>query len=725
MGLFGKTALSVKYLYDEVILYWSKPARGNFVSYREVLNLGIGGMGQQLVILMTNYMGLAATNTLLGSTLGIAPIHLQVMSTIQTLLGILFTILRGKIIDNTRTRIGRFRPYIAITGIPLAVLTGVFVFLPFETFSYTAKLTATFCFTLAVGFCSPFLTDSYNNLISVITPRAEERTKIVTINTFLFSVAPTITGFAVPLFAGLFQGTYTNISLYRYVIVPIGILGVGLNLFAAFGTKERVITSNAKPLKKVHIWRDTASIFKNKYWWILNIAGVIGFTEGAFGVILNWVFIYELQNMAAYSLANTIMGTAASIGMFVAPFLLLRFGNKKVLLGHNILNIFMIIGMMINYSNPILFFVFYYLNTIIQSLALIYNVELNAEMKDYQQFRYRKRLDQTFSVAGLLLMPLTLLTGYFMPFVYESFGLTTNYNILYDSMVRDSLFYIVCALSVIGAVLNLIPYFFFDMSAEKHKWIMNSIRLRSAAADRAAGKITARETKEICEILDEYEYLCTAEFDVPAAKVAWKSAKKRKAPHDEIRELKKAYRKCRRQAAEKKELHYFDEELQYFESDRIQRKLQFCRLVCRHPVEAYLTLSDGELKTIADAADPKTAKKFRKAVKALRKYTAGQLREMEQCLNTVNAQTPDQQDKRQVRLARKYLELVEFHGECDGHLRECDAMEHFFDIRTEYASACAAVEEEERQAEEHRDAENAAKAAEKAQRKAERKQKRR
>ena len=74
----------------EVTSHWSKPGKGNFVSYKEVLNLGLGGMGQQFVMIMTGYLSLSAGNTLLGSTLGLRPMHLQYMAMVQTVLGNFF-----------------------------------------------------------------------------------------------------------------------------------------------------------------------------------------------------------------------------------------------------------------------------------------------------------------------------------------------------------------------------------------------------------------------------------------------------------------------------------------------------------------------------------------------------------------------------------------------------------------------------------------------------------
>lgn len=714
MGLFKNAASTAKSVYDEVTLYWKKPAKGNYVSYKELLNLGLGGMGQQLVTLLLGYMGLGATNTLLGSTLGIAPIHLTIMATVQTILNIIFTIVRSKIIDSTHTKIGRFRPYIAITGVPLVVLTGIFMFLPFETFSYTTKLVAVFCFTLALAFSSPFFSETYSNLISVITPRAEERTKVITINTFLFSLAPTITNLIIPLFANLFQGTYTNINLYRYVVVPIGLLGAGLNFFAAFGTKERAISS-AKPAQNIRIWKDASSVFKNKYWWILNVAGLVGFAEGAFGVILSWVFIYGLQDMVAYSMVVTIMGSAATIGMALAPIVMLKFGNKKVLLGHNFCNIFLIIGMMLNYKNPMMFFVFYYLNTVINSLCLIYNPELYSEMKDYQQFIYRKRLDSTFAVSGLLLMPVSMLTGYFMPYIYESFGLTTNYNILYDPAVRNTLFYVICIISVIGAVVNLIPFFFFDMSSEKHKWIMNCIRLRTAATDKALGEITPHNTKEICEILLDYEELKTKTFDVEGAKAKLKGAKANKASKEELKQAKLTVKTYRRKVAEQKEIQVFTDELNRFEKPEMIAELMFCREITAFSENAFYGLTNSQIESLAaKAPNKKIRKKFVKSTRELHKCSMQTIHELRNAANILE-NSEKKLDKKTLKKAHRYSDLFEFYHGCAETCLEYEAMESFFDIHADYEAACKFVADEEAENQRKQEAEKNEKAQEKLQ----------
>lgn len=77
-------------VYKDITTHWKHPAQGNFVSYKELINLALGGMGNQLTMQLVWQMALSAGNTLLGSTIGIRPIHLQYMLTVQAYLSYLY-----------------------------------------------------------------------------------------------------------------------------------------------------------------------------------------------------------------------------------------------------------------------------------------------------------------------------------------------------------------------------------------------------------------------------------------------------------------------------------------------------------------------------------------------------------------------------------------------------------------------------------------------------------
>lgn len=498
MQIIEKVKGAVVGFYDEIVLHWNRPAKGNYVSYKELVNYAVGGVGKNLVLYLMTYMVLSASNTLIGSTIGIRPLHLQYMSIIQTIAGIFFAMIRGKWVDNTRTRMGKFRPFIAFMGIPLVVMALIYLFLPFEQMTYNDKLIWTFVFALCISMFQPLLMDTYTELGSVITPNSNERARLLTISILIASFAPTVYNFIVPLILNWTGLTYTNIETYRYIVASFAVLGVGFNLFAAFGCKERVITSKSYN-QKVGLIEGMMGIYKNKYWWIKQIATIIGFLESSFTVIFGWMYIYGTQDMVQYSLLTTVYGTASTIAMVITPLLLRKLGNRGILLFHNVANIGCLSLMFLVYKNPFLFFCCMYLNAIFNQLQLVYDPVLNAEVKDYQQFLTGKRVDFLLASAATITVPITLGTGLVIPFVYEAMGITTNYDILYDPQVRNNMFNMLCMLSILGSVLNLIPFFFYRLSREKHTMIVQVLRRRAAFTDYANGSITPEQVVETVE----------------------------------------------------------------------------------------------------------------------------------------------------------------------------------------------------------------------------------
>ena len=152
-----------------------------------------------------------------------------------------------------------------------------------------------------------------------------------------------------------------------------------------------------------------------------------------------------------YGILNTVMGTASGIAMAITPFLLKKLGNKKLLIYHNLLNVVFCFILIFTFKSPLIMFILMYLNNLVNALSLVYNQVMHSEVKDYQQYLCGYRMDFVFGLAGMITMPITLLSGYVIPYVYECFGLTTNYDILYDPFVRNSLFLVLCILSIIGA----------------------------------------------------------------------------------------------------------------------------------------------------------------------------------------------------------------------------------------------------------------------------------
>ena len=493
----SKLKETVSFVWTDITTHWNKPGRGNYVPYKEVLNYSIGGMGQNMVVYLLGYMALGVTNTLFASTIGIRPMHLQTMLTVQTIANIFFQIIRGKLVDNTNTRWGRFRPYMAIMGAPLVVLSAVFIFLPFETMDYNTKYMMVFIFAIAISAGQPLFQTNYTNLGSVLSPSSRERANIITISSLIYSFAPSVYQLFVPIFSEL-TGGFTNINTYKFIVVPIGIAGVFLSLFAFFGCKERIVSSKHF-VQKVSVWDGCVAVWKNKYWWLRTVSTWFTFLESAYLVLFGWIYIYGTQDMVTYGILTTVLGTASGLSMFATPFILKALGNKGTLLFHNGFNIIFIACMLATYEVPLLYFMFLYINTFINQLQLVYNPVLNAEVKDSIQLKSGKRVDFMLEVAALIGTPITIASGYFLPFIYEGFGLTVNYDVLYDPTVRNSLFYMLCALSIAGAALNLAPFLLYNLTREKHAQIITALKIRAINEDYRTGDVTAHQAKDAIE----------------------------------------------------------------------------------------------------------------------------------------------------------------------------------------------------------------------------------
>lgn len=610
-----KVAKLVSSVFKDVTSHWNHPAKGNFVSYKELINLALGGMGNQLTMQLIWNMGLSAGNTLFGSTIGIRPVHLQYMLTVQTVLNVLFFFVRAHIVDNTRTKWGRFRPYIAFSGIPMAVLAVIFVFLPFQTMSYNDKFICVFVFAITISMIQPLFTDTYSELQTVISPNSEERAKVLSINSIIYSFAPTLTGLFIPILSNL-TGGYTNINTYRYVLAPVTIFGLGFNFFTALGCKERVVTSSTY-VQKVGIIEGAFMIFKNKHWWIRTIASLIGFLEGATGVFFSWIYIYGVQDMTTYGILNTVMGTASGIAMAITPFLLKKLGNRKLLIYHNLLNVVFCTILMFTFKSPIIMFIVMYCNTLVNALSLVYNQVMHSEVKDYQQYLCGYRMDFVFGLAGMITMPITLVTGYVIPYVYEYFGLTTNYDILYDPNVRNSLFTVLCILAIVGAVLNLIPFFFYSMSKEKHKNIIRVLQYRALFEDFETGSFNAEIIKNGVEaVRSGLELNNSPAPDLKALKAEIKSASK----GEQKAAAKKAYKKAKAFAAEKAEVGIFMDEINKFDFPLWLKKVESAKKVILKDVNS-LTEYDGSVLKAAKQLPKKT-----KEEREFRKYEISQAR---------------------------------------------------------------------------------------------------
>lgn len=546
----GKSNLKEKVstTWNNVVLHWKTPALGKYVSYKEIIAYGVGGMGVQFVMFFCSLIALSATSFLVGNTIGIKPMHLQYMAVASTIIGFGITIGRSYIIDSARFKSGKFRPWLAITGIPTVIIAVVFVWLPYETMSYMQKVIAVFlCYNLLQCFY-PFFQQAYTDLANVISPNSHERTDIVSVSSIIYSMAPSLTGLFVPMLSTL-TGGLNSITTYRIIHPLVAVVGLLLSYVAYAGTRERIIVaeSHVTQFKFSDAFRAVA---KNKYFWITSLAGWLGFLEGAVGVIIGWTFIYAYPDrMGLYGVATTLIGNAALWAMLICPIAIRVLGKRNLLIWCNVTNVVLIGLLYPLYNNIPALIILYYLNGFINSFSIVYNPGINADMRDYQQYFTGERIDGMFGAVGIIGSFIGMFTGMVLPTIYQMLGLEDNYDVLEVASFREDMFDVLIIAAVIGAALNFVPYLFYDLTETKQRGIVKVLNIRAMFEDYGNGILRDESIVEAIDIIDEANLLykdrtlMTTKDDIKKAeRLPARTPEEKEFKKNEIKRLKAAYK---------------------------------------------------------------------------------------------------------------------------------------------------------------------------------------
>jgi len=249
----------------------------------------------------------------------------------------------GAIADRTKSKWGKFRPWILWTAVPLGVIS----VLAFTTpdFSYKGKVIyAVVTYTLLLLlYASSNL--PYSALSGVITGNMKERNSI---SSFRF-VAVMFAQFFVQVFMLpiiIYAGEGDKAVGIEIVMTWLAIIGTILLLITFFTTKERVIP---KKEQESTLREDFADLISNKPWVIMLILTTLTFISLA---MKGGSYVYYFENFIDVSYLTNFI---SPILEFLTSLGINFFGNDTVSAGFGLFNaggiIFMIVG--IGFSKPL------------------------------------------------------------------------------------------------------------------------------------------------------------------------------------------------------------------------------------------------------------------------------------------------------------------------------------------------------------------------------------
>ncbi|MBE6746995.1 MAG: hypothetical protein E7558_06045 [Ruminococcaceae bacterium] len=561
MANLSNTVEGLKSKLIDLRTYWNIPMPGRYMTFKEIGAYAGGGIGAYFLIYMGNQLTLNTNNMVIGDAIGVSPTHMYILYIIATLASIPLTAIRANMIDNSKNRAGKYRPYLISMGIPTALIAIAYVWFPYEyldkwfpqvaytdpktgaaiLMGYIVKCAVVLLMNFLLQFFFSFFNDSYTNLIHVLSPNTQERTDVLSIKSVVYSLAPSLANIILPLIADAFTNNdMYNIKVYRIGYPIFAVLGFALSCIVYVNTKEKIVQAKTR-VAQVRFLDAFKAVAKNKYFWIIALAGWLGFLEGSYGQIMSWVYTYgHATSGKVMGVINTVVGNASMWGMIIAPFCIRAFGKKKVLLGVNFMNIVCILAMGLNKTSIYWLAVCVYFNWLFGAFEQITTPAIQADIRDYHQYKTGERIDGMFSTVQTIGNIVTLVTSLVIPVVYESYGIYqgNGYESPYDILdvttgqagLLEKVVGTLVLMAAFGAFMNMVPYFFYDLKEVQQKSIVRILKIRAMFEDYGNGVSNDRELVETIDYINkarEYHGLekkSVTKADKKADKKAYKEA---------------------------------------------------------------------------------------------------------------------------------------------------------------------------------------------------------
>ena len=340
----------------------------------------------------------------------------------------------------------------------------------------------------------------------------------------------------------------------------------------------------------------------------------------AYSNILAWLYNYGgACSGNVYGIIVTLNGNSALWGMIMAPFFIRKYGKKNVQIVTNLLNIVFILAMILftgKITSATIWMVLLclYCNGIVGAFAHILNPAIQADIRDYQQYRTGERIDGMFAAVATIGSVITLITSSVIPTLQEKLGMNveTARRVVNDSalmarklpgatetigqMLREQaatgqdisnasnalydvdgvlipLLRVLIIVAAVGATLNVIPFFFYDFTEKKQKAVVRVLKVRALFEDYANDALSDKELVEAIDLVNNAREMAAA-TPKPVSKEDYKHLKGK-----EKKAAKKAYREALEYNEEIETSQFVCAELDKFNSENVMRQVDLYQKV--------------------------------------------------------------------------------------------------------------------------------------------------
>lgn len=439
--------------------------------FTDVLKYSMGGMGSNLAfILVMSYLTFFYTDIFGIDTMVVAGLML-----VSRFIDAFTDPLMGMLADNTKSKMGKYRPWIII-GAPVL---GFLIFLLFTApeLSPTMKVVYAYVVYIAYSLASTVVNIPYHALTPVISQDPQQRTVIVAWKQGMGTIAQfVITILALPMVEA-FGGGKQGWAIYGAFVAVM--LTVSFWICAAGGKKYDHVDMSA-PREKFELKETLRLLAGNKPMLMLMIAfGTDVLANATCSAVNMYYFKYVLDRVDLVPHVATATLVGGIIALPCMPILAKLFGKKRLYWLGSLFSIVPLVVMWLKPTAPVVI-----LMSMMAAFGFISKMPGNLgwamlpECSDYAQWKYGKRADGLLSSALTFINKFGMAIGGFIgSFFLGLVGFVANQE--QGPAVINMIVFLRFGMPVIGYIASLISMHFYSITDEKYAEIRRDLDERS------------------------------------------------------------------------------------------------------------------------------------------------------------------------------------------------------------------------------------------------------
>lgn len=365
----------------------------------------------------------------------------------------------GGLIDMTRTRWGKLRPYILFSAAPVALLSGLLFTVP-----DTEESLKLLYFGIAYALWSLAYTASdvpFWGLIGSAFPDSAARTRVISNVRAFGAIALGLATLGMPWLARLLSfGPETTSSGWSLAVFGSSIVGMGLFVLAFVFTRERTTVAASTGLSVRQL---LSALVANTPLLLVILGSALGFgryiiqTGGAVFVVV----AYREEG------AFTLVGAAIILGMVIASFatprLLRALSGRSLMITSTLIAAVLYIAMYATgFANLIAVLVFIFLTGLTLGIFLVVQATMVADAVDDAERRLGVRNDgisfATLTFVNKLMTAAAIL-------VFGALAVVAGYDsgVQITPDLQNTIFASITLVPAISCIVSVVPFFFYRL----------------------------------------------------------------------------------------------------------------------------------------------------------------------------------------------------------------------------------------------------------------------